>query len=122
MKTSTSLSRHTLLTAKARREDWHNWALHFGQGQSATQVTRQFDHMHLVLEAAVDGQGIALCPTSLLGTHLSSGRLICPLPELRMPLPRYYYGVAPDVTVQTRVFVEWLFARIAQDEHTPAGS
>jgi len=37
-------------------------------------------------------------------------------------LPRYYYGVAPDVTAQTRVFVEWLFARIAQDEYTPAGS
>jgi LysR family glycine cleavage system transcriptional activator len=32
-----------------------------------------------------------------------------------MPLPRYYYGVAPDVTVQTRVFVEWLFARIEED-------
>jgi LysR family glycine cleavage system transcriptional activator len=111
----TALSRHTLLTAKARREDWHNWALHFAQRQSATQVTRQFDHMHRVLEAAVDGQGIALCPTSLLGTHLASGRLICPLPELRMPLPRYYYGVAPDVTEATRVFVEWLFARIAQD-------
>lgn len=75
--------------------------------------------MHLVLEAAVDGQGIALCPTSLLGTHLSSGRLICPLPELRMPLPRYYYGIAPDVTAQTRVFVEWLFAQIDRD--TPQG-
>ena len=44
----TALSRHTLLTAKARREDWHNWALHFAQRQSATQVTRQFDHMHRV--------------------------------------------------------------------------
>ena len=112
----TSLSRHTLLTAKARREDWHHWAMHFGQSLSATQVTRQFDHMHLVLQAAVEGQGIALCPTSLLGTHLLSGQLICPLPELRVPLPRYYYGVAPDVTAQTRVFVEWMFARIAQDE------
>ncbi|MEB0045685.1 MULTISPECIES: LysR substrate-binding domain-containing protein [unclassified Pseudomonas] len=111
----TSVSWHTLLTAKARREDWHNWAMHFGQSQSATQLTRQFDHMHLVLQAAVDGQGIALCPTSLLGTHLSSGRLICPLPELRMPLPRYYFGVAPQVTAPTQVFVEWLFARIADD-------
>ncbi|WP_223487196.1 LysR substrate-binding domain-containing protein [Pseudomonas sp. A-RE-19] len=112
----TALSRHTLLTAKARREDWHHWAMHFGQRQSATQVTRQFDHMHLVLQAAVEGQGIALCPTSLLGTHLLNGQLICLLPELRMPLPRYYYGVAPDVTAQTQVFVEWLFTRIAQDE------
>jgi LysR family glycine cleavage system transcriptional activator len=111
-----SLSQHTLLTAKARREDWHHWAMHFGQSLSATQVTRQFDHMHLVLQAAVEGQGIALCPTSLLGSHLLSGQLICPLPKLRVPLPRYYYGVAPDVTAQTRVFVEWLFARIAQDE------
>jgi LysR family glycine cleavage system transcriptional activator len=110
------LDRHTLLTAKARREDWHNWAMHFGQRQSAAQATRQFDHMHLVLQAVVEGQGIALCPSSLLGTHLSSGRLICPLPELRMPLPRYYYGVAPDVTTSARVFVEWLFSRIAQDE------
>ncbi|MCO8309353.1 LysR substrate-binding domain-containing protein [Pseudomonas mandelii] len=85
----TSLSSHTLLTAKARREDWHHWAMHFGQSLSATQVTRQFDHMHLVLQAAMEGQGIALCPTSLLGTHLLSGQLICPLPELRVPLPRY---------------------------------
>jgi LysR family glycine cleavage system transcriptional activator len=112
----TALTRHTLLTAKARREDWHNWAMHFGQSQSATQRTRQFDHMHLVLQAAVEGQGIALCPTSLLGTHLLSGRLICPLPKMRMPLPRYYYGVAPDVTTPTRVFVEWLFARIQEDD------
>lgn len=110
-----SLGGHTLLTVKARREDWHNWAMHFGQRQSATRVTRQFDHMHRVLEAAVEGQGIALCPTSLLGTHLSSGRLICPLPGLRMPLPRYYYGVVPEVTAHTQVFVEWLIARIAAD-------
>ncbi|POA21859.1 LysR family transcriptional regulator [Pseudomonas sp. FW300-N1A1] len=106
-----ALSRHTLLIAKARREDWHHWALHVGQPPAATQLTRQFDHMHLVLEAVVAGQGIALCPTSLLGTHLSSGRLVCPLPGLRMPLPRYYYGVAPHASAHTRLFVDWLLAQ-----------
>lgn len=102
------LSAHTLLTVRARREDWHHWARHFGQNQSTTQVIRQFDYMHRVLEATVAGEGIALCPTTLLGTHLSSGRLICPLPDLRMPLPRYYYGVAPQASEHTNVFVEWL--------------
>ncbi|MDI2143297.1 MULTISPECIES: LysR substrate-binding domain-containing protein [unclassified Pseudomonas] len=102
------LGRHTLLTVKARREDWHHWALRFGQSQSASQEIRQFDYMHRVLEAAVAGEGIALCPTTLLGTHLSSGRLFCPLPDLRMPLPRYYYGVAPQGSASAQVFVAWL--------------
>lgn len=102
------LSAHTLLTVRARREDWHHWAMHFGQSQRSSQVIRQFDYMHRVLEAAVAGEGIALCPTTLLGTHLSSGRLICPLPELRMPLPRYYYGVAPQASAHTKVFIEWI--------------
>ncbi|MFW0754730.1 LysR substrate-binding domain-containing protein [Pseudomonas sp. H11T01] len=110
-----ALSRHTLLTAKTRREDWHNWALQFGETQSETQATLQFDHMQPVLQAAVEGQGIALCPASLLGSDVSSGRLICPLPDLRIPLPRYYYGVSPDVTAQTQVFLEWLFARLEVD-------
>ncbi|PTT63481.1 LysR family transcriptional regulator [Pseudomonas sp. HMWF007] len=102
------LSAHTLLTVRARREDWHHWAMQFGQSQSSSQVIRQFDYMHRVLEAVVAGEGIALCPTTLLGTHLSSGRLICPLPELRMPLPRYYYGVAPQASAHTKVFIEWI--------------
>ncbi|POA45904.1 LysR family transcriptional regulator [Pseudomonas sp. MPR-ANC1] len=102
------LSAHTLLTVRARREDWHHWAMHFEQSQSTTQVIRQFDYMHRVLEAAVAGEGLALCPTTLLGTHLSSGRLICPLPDLRMPLPRYYYGVAPQASAYSNVFIEWL--------------
>ncbi|PCR93337.1 LysR family transcriptional regulator [Pseudomonas fluorescens] len=102
------LGRHTLLTVRARREDWHHWALRFGQSQSATQDIRQFDYMHRVLEAAVAGEGIALCPTTLLGTHLSSGRLVCPLPDLRMPLPRYYCGVAPQASASAQVFLAWL--------------
>ena len=50
---------------------------------------------------------------ALLGSHLASGELICPLPALRIPLPRYYYGLAPQVTEQTQVFLTWLRAQCA---------
>ena len=114
-----ALAQHNLLTAKARREDWHNWAMYLGQARPSGQMTRQFEHMHRVLEATVEGQGVTLCPTSLLGSHLASGRLVCPLPELRMPLPDYYFAVAGAGSAQARLFVDWLVAQPVCLEQLP---
>ena len=50
----------------------------------------QFDHLHFVLQAAVDGLGVALAPTSLVAHDLASGRLQTALPAMRMALGRYY--------------------------------
>ncbi len=110
-----ALSRHTLLAGKTRSSDWQHWAEHFAIAQLPTQATLQFDHMHLVLQAAVDGLGVALCPASLLGKDLSTGRLICPLPDLRLPLMRYYYGVSQEAVPDTQVFIDWMFAQIDRD-------
>ena len=110
------LSRHTLLAGKTRSSDWQQWAEHFAMAQLPTRATLQFDHMHLVLQAAVDGLGVALCPASLLGKDLSSGRLICPLPDLRLPLMGYYYGVSQDAVLDTQVFIDWMFAQIGRDK------
>ncbi len=109
------LTRHTLLSGRTRRSDWQDWVEHAGIDPLNNPPTLQFDHMHLVLQAAVDGLGVALCPASLLGRDLSNGRLACLLPSLRLPLARYYYGVAENAVVETQVFVDWLLTHIDQD-------
>ncbi|SCW37086.1 LysR substrate-binding domain-containing protein [Pseudomonas sp. NFACC05-1] len=106
------LARHTLLSGKTRSGDWQAWTVHAGISPLHNSPTLQFDHMHLVLQAAVDGLGVALCPASLLGKDLSNGRLTCPLPSLRLPLSRYYYGVSRDAAVDAQFFVDWLFSQI----------
>lgn len=105
--------RHTLLSGRTRSGDWQAWCKLAGVTQAARQPALQFDHMHLVLQAAVDGLGVALCPASLLGKDLASGRLYSPLPELRLPLTRYYYGVSQGAVAETQVFINWMFSQFS---------
>ncbi|UZE22872.1 transcriptional regulator GcvA [Pseudomonas sp. B21-056] len=114
------LLQHTLLTGRTRSSDWQDWAKYAGIAQLRTQPTLQFDHMHLVLQAAVDGLGAALCPASLLGRDLSTGRLTCLFPSLRLPLIRYYYGVSQDAPAETQVFIDWMLSHIHQDATAPS--
>jgi LysR family glycine cleavage system transcriptional activator len=105
-----SLSSHVLLSAKTRRSDWDDWRKRFAAPRTKPAGRLQFDHLHFVLQAAVDGLGIAHAPTSLVAHDLASGRLQAGLPELRMPLTRYYYGLAPDATPEARCVAEWFEA------------
>ena len=68
----------------------------------------QIDHLHFVLQAAVDGLGFAMAPVSLIAHDLASGRLVSPLPTLRLPLTRHYFGTAPDPSPETQCLVQWL--------------
>jgi len=111
--------RHTLLSGRTRSADWQAWCKLAGVSQARQQPALQFDHMHLVLQAAVDGLGVALCPASLLGKDLATGRLYNPLPHLRLPLTRYYYGVSQDAVAETQVFIDWMFSRFQHDNGAP---
>ncbi|WP_077000159.1 LysR substrate-binding domain-containing protein [Variovorax sp. KK3] len=102
-----ALSSHVLLSAKTRKGDWDDWRKRFGAPRTRPAGRLQFDHLHFVMQAAVDGLGLALAPASLLANDLASRRLQAGLPELRMPLTRYYYGVAPAATPEARCVVEW---------------
>lgn len=103
-----ALAAHVLLLSRTRNGDWDDWKkhLHITRLKPAGQL--QFDHLHFVLQAAVDGLGFALGPASLVAHDLASGRLLNPFPDLRMPLQRYYYGIAPDAAPEAMAFAEWL--------------
>ena len=102
----------TLLLAKTRRTDWDDWKKHAGVPRLRPKRQIVFDHLHMVLQAAVDGLGFALAPVSLLSSDLATGRLACALPHLRLPLPRYYYGLAPSPNRETQLFSHWLDSQI----------
>ncbi len=103
-----SLAQHTLLVVKTRKQDWDDWKTHVGSPRLRPAGRLQFDHSHIVMQAAVDGLGFAITARSLLGTDVTQGRLVCPLPKLRLPLPPMYYGCAPGTGRETQLFAQWL--------------
>ncbi len=109
-----ALASHVLLSAKTRKEDWDAWKKQVGAPRTRPAGRLQFDHLHFVLQAAVDGLGIALAPTSLVAHDLASGRLQSPLPTSRMTLDRYYYGLAPDAAPEAQYVAEWFEDMLAE--------
>ncbi|MBV8619960.1 MAG: LysR family transcriptional regulator [Curvibacter sp.] len=103
-----TLSSQVLLHSRSRRNDWDQWWRHAGLGRLKPAGTLQFDHLHLVLQAAQDGLGVAVAPRSLLARDLERGRLVAPWPQLALPLEPYYYGLAPEAAAETQFFAQWL--------------
>ena len=108
-----SLAQHTLLVVRTRKQDWDDWKTQVGLPRLRPAGRLQFDHSHIVLQAAVDGLGFAIAASSLLGTDVAQGRLVCPLPRLRLKLPPMYYGCAPGTGRETQLFAEWLDGQAA---------
>lgn len=113
-----ALANLVLLSARTRDRDWDDWKKSLGQTRLKPASRLQFDHLHFVLQAAVDGLGFAMGPASLVAHDLASGRLVCPLPGLRLPLIRYYYGISADASAETHRFVQWL----EKEQHRPIPS
>jgi LysR family glycine cleavage system transcriptional activator len=71
----------------------------------------------MVIDAAIDGQGIALARTTLAATDLISGRLVRPFAE-ELRLAKTYWIVCPKVmsgVPKIVAFRDWLLAEAASD-------
>ena len=71
----------------------------------------------MVIDAAIDGQGIALARTTLAASDLISGRLVRPFAEA-LRLSKTYWIVCPKATAalpKITAFRNWLLAEAARD-------
>jgi LysR family glycine cleavage system transcriptional activator len=72
----------------------------------------------MALDAAVDGQGVALARSALAAWDIIVGRLVRPF-ALSLPVPYAYWIVCPKATEKLPkidTFRGWLLAEAAQDE------
>ena len=71
----------------------------------------------MLIDAAIDGQGIALARTSLAAWDLINGRLVKPI-DVSLRLPKTYWIVCPKATStlpKIAIFREWLLSEAAED-------
>ena len=102
---------HTLLHDDSRT-DWTMWFLAAGiEGGDPTRGPA-FTDSSLVLQAAVDGQGVALGRSALAAADLEAGRLVRPF-GLSLEAEFAYYVVCPQSTAEypkIASFRDWLLA------------
>lgn len=118
------LRHHTLLHIvwKDAEASWRMWLLAAGLPEIDPTRGPHFTQENMAVQAALDGQGVALVGDILVADHLAAGRLVRPFaPHLSTPLSFAYYLLsAKDNAEQPKVaaFRNWLLeeARVARPE------
>lgn len=111
----TDLAAHNVL-AYTRNKGAHEWrykAPDGGEGMIALQSTFRCDFAEMMIEAAVQGIGIIICPRMFIQQELAEGRLVCLLPEYRTWPERNLWAVFPPnrfISTRLRLFVDHIHA------------
>ncbi|WP_206244602.1 LysR substrate-binding domain-containing protein [Novosphingobium terrae] len=103
---------HTLLASETRAGDWSDWLDHAGLSHLGGLPRQRFDHFFITRQAVEDGLGIGIGPLPMLEIDIASGRLMTPLPELRVRRTGYVALVPrhADPAGFLMRFVAWLAA------------
>lgn len=107
------LRHHTLLhddTGYAGRPEWRSWLAAAGVNGIDPARGPRFNHAALAIEAAAEGQGVALTLEPLARGDLAAGRLIAPF-ATKLRLRPAYYVMRPDGAKEkpaAEAFRQWL--------------
>jgi LysR family glycine cleavage system transcriptional activator len=116
LRSPADLKRHRLLHVTDRC-DWINWLE--AAGVTGVDIDRGpiFSERSMGIDAAVDGQGVAMARSALAAWDLRSGRLVRPFkPSLKLPYA--YWIVCPKSTAdlpKISTFRNWLLNEAADD-------
>lgn len=111
------LVNHALLQVYTTASDWQIWLQAAGVPDLKGRAAAQFDSYLLAIEAALDGQGVALAPHFMVAEDLKLGRLVRPFAiEVRQPA-RWYLACQSDRASERAIeaFRNWLKAEVAGD-------
>ncbi|MDQ0513056.1 DNA-binding transcriptional LysR family regulator [Angulomicrobium amanitiforme] len=73
---------------------WRDWLAKAGHGALEPAATLTLDHFYLSIQAAVDGLGVAMAPSTLIEDDVRAGRLVTPFPQISLP-SRSYFAYTP---------------------------
>ena len=112
------LRRHSLLhdnVSTFDAPDWSKWLAAVGVTGVRADRGQRYSHSSLVIQAAIDGQGVALGRSTLVALDLEAGRLVQPFGPA---LPSNYacYVVSPPATAERpkiKAFRDWLLDEAA---------
>ena len=110
------IAHHTLLHINDRN-DWAKWL----EAAAITNIVSDrgpiFNQASMAIDAAVDGQGVALARSALSAWDIGARRLVRPF-HLSLKAPYSYWIVCPQSTAATKkiaAFTQWLLAEAAED-------
>ena len=99
------------------RRDWSKWLEAAGASGEELLHGPMLNHASMLIDAAIEGQGIALARTALAAADLINGRLVRPV-QTALPLKNTYWIVCPKATSalpKIAAFRDWLLAEAAAD-------
>jgi LysR family transcriptional regulator, glycine cleavage system transcriptional activator len=97
--------------------DWTRWLRAAGVDEGQATHGPVLNRASMVIDAAINGQGIALARTTLAAWDLINGRLVRPFSGT-LPLAKTYWIVCPKATSNLPkivTFRNWLLAEAAED-------
>jgi LysR family glycine cleavage system transcriptional activator len=102
-----------------RLEGWSTWSRWFDAAGISNPVARGpvLNQASMLIDAAIDGQGIALARTALAASDLINGRLVIPV-NISLRMQNTYWIVcskAASSVPKIKMFQNWLLAEAADD-------
>ena len=99
------------------RADWTHWLRAAGVPEDAVTHGPVLNRASMVIDAAINGQGVALARTTLAAWDLINGRLVRPFPD-SLPLSKTYWVICPKATSNVPkivTFRNWLLSEATED-------
>nr|WIE91252.1 LysR substrate-binding domain-containing protein [Mesorhizobium sp. WSM4875] len=111
------LARYTLLHDRQYRE-WQKWLNLAGVTNVNARRGHVVDDTNILIEMAIDGQGVALCSPQLAKRAIQAGSLIMPFANIRLEVDEAYYLVIRKGAVlspRVHAFATWIKGEAARD-------